>query len=364
MARLSDGAGRKQSRKKAALALQSAPSMIPSVGDKAIEAENYQDQHHNWSVYQAEGAAAPRLSQKTESSNLVESGSNLPEAVSIIILRAAIGKVLIERKQNPSQKARLEPLLEGLTNLLAQSVHARARAKDQMPMKVGDIWSSDGNLSPLSLSDEIKKLYGLTNYINIDEGVDDSFSSNKAANIIESLKRGFLGSGDRDSSLNSIVDRIDQLRDFALYSESQEDIRSLASSLFPEWNIPEADRQTSLDISLPNEAPEFYQGLRGPETPPEFVNRVYGQWLGNGIDRAHIKKLDPKLYVAIDNWSRKNEWPSDVDLPTRGAQNQRTLERLRAAAPDGKVSTVVGDFTAREAARIRSAAQRESAKRQ
>lgn len=116
---------------------------------------------------------------------------------------------------------------------------------------------------------------------------------------------------------------------------------------------------------LPTEAPEIYQGLRGPETPPEFVKRVYAPWLGQGLDRAHIKHLDPKLYTAIDNWTRKpgNQWPADVDLPTRGEQTRRTIDQLKQEAPDGRIGKVLGDFTAREAQRIRAAVRRQEQKR-
>lgn len=126
---------------------------------------------------------------------------------------------------------------------------------------------------------------------------------------------------------------------------------------------PEAVQSDPMPI--PTKAPEIYGGLRGPETPPEFVKRVYAPWLGQGLDRAHIKHLDPKLYTAIDNWTRKpgNEWPADVDLPTRGAQTRRTIEQLKQEAPDGRIGKVLGDFTAREAQRIRAAVRRQEQKR-
>lgn len=113
-------------------------------------------------------------------------------------------------------------------------------------------------------------------------------------------------------------------------------------------------------LPLPDAAPEIYQGLRGPETPPAFVQRVYGPWLGHGLDRAHIRHLDPKLSAAIDNWMSRpgNEWPAEVDLPTRSEQNRRVVERLRAQAPDGDINKVIGSFTMREAERLRSAAKR------
>jgi len=127
-------------------------------------------------------------------------------------------------------------------------------------------------------------------------------------------------------------------------------------------NASHADAQSATSglVKLPDAAPETYQGLRGPETPPAFVQRVYGPWLGHGLDRAHIRHLDPKLSAAIDNWMSRpgNEWPPEVDLPTRSEQNRRVVEQLRAQAPDGDINKVIGSFTMREAERLRSAAKR------
>lgn len=112
--------------------------------------------------------------------------------------------------------------------------------------------------------------------------------------------------------------------------------------------------ELSSPIVLPTEAPELYSGLRGPETPPEFVERVYGQWLGKGLTRATIRTLDPTLYQAIVNWSRKNEWPIEVDLPTLKEQNSRDIARLS----QGSGKDVLGKFTGKEAARLGAAIAR------
>lgn len=123
-------------------------------------------------------------------------------------------------------------------------------------------------------------------------------------------------------------------------------IRKLAEKLFPELKHDAAGFSASpYGLALPTEAPETYQGLRGPETPPEFVKRVYGPWLGQGLTRADIRKLDPKLSVAITNWLSRpgNEWPVDVDLPTKSEQTTRWVERIKqegvAAAIEGLPAT-------------------------
>ena len=120
--------------------------------------------------------------------------------------------------------------------------------------------------------------------------------------------------------------------------------------------FPELAKSSSPSFDLPTQAPEIYQGRRGPDTPPEFVQRVYGQWLGRGLTRAHIRNLDPKLYTAIDNWLKKPgcDWPSDVDLPTLKEQNDRDVARLST----GDGLEILGRFTGKEAARLGAAISR------
>lgn len=158
--------------------------------------------------------------------------------------------------------------------------------------------------------------------------------------------------------------RLDKLEQ-ALNAEGYDGapIRRLVEELFPELtqDVSMPGVETPLaspdSVPLPTKAPETYQGLRGPETPPEFVKRVYGPWLGQGLTRADIRKLDPKLSVAITNWLSRpgNAWPADVDLPTKAEQN----ERLLSAGPEA-IREHLGKFTGqealREAARINAAA--------
>lgn len=56
------------------------------------------------------------------------------------------------------------------------------------------------------------------------------------------------------------------------------------------------DDNPSMD-ELPTQAPEFYKTRENrKEKPPEFIKRVYGEWLGKGLLRPHIKQLDFSLY--------------------------------------------------------------------
>lgn len=130
--------------------------------------------------------------------------------------------------------------------------------------------------------------------------------------------------------------------------------------------LPSAHPFTSDGVVLPTEPPERYQGLRGPETPPVFVQRVYGEWLGHGLSRAHIRQLDPTLYQAIVNWTRKpeNEWPADVDLPTLKEQNTRWADRVGKDGIMSAVDGLSGQEAVREARRLTNLRHRRSKEQQ
>lgn len=158
----------------------------------------------------------------------------------------------------------------------------------------------------------------------------------------------------------SVDERLQKLEEFAI-SNSGKGVAEFAKILLPE--LQASQTVVAAQPALPSEAPEIYAGLRGPETPPDFITRVYGEWLGHGLTRAHIRKLDPSLYQAIDNWSRKNPWPDDVDLPTVKEQNAREIAALKEQAGAGGLNEVLGHFSAREAGRIRSNIGRHEGKR-
>lgn len=53
---------------------------------------------------------------------------------------------------------------------------------------------------------------------------------------------------------------------------------------------------------------------RGGRSAVEFLKRVYGQHgLGNGLNKVHIRKHDPKLYMALLNWARDVAKKQELD---------------------------------------------------
>ncbi|WP_155988070.1 hypothetical protein [Brevundimonas sp. EAKA] len=106
--------------------------------------------------------------------------------------------------------------------------------------------------------------------------------------------------------------------------------------------------------ALPDVAPALWaKDKRAGETPPDFIRRVYEPWIGKGLVRPHIKRLDIQLYVALTNWLRKNDMPDDLNLPTLKEANDRLAAQLEAG-----VRPSYGELSAREASRLNGVLQR------
>ena len=113
----------------------------------------------------------------------------------------------------------------------------------------------------------------------------------------------------------------------------QEHAQALTTALVAELEqqqfaiSPAASLDVANHVSLPAEAPEIYTGIRSGEAPPDFIRRVYAPWVGNGLTKADLRKLDPGLYRALYNWvGRGNALPDDLPLPTRQEANDKLVE--------------------------------------
>jgi hypothetical protein len=93
------------------------------------------------------------------------------------------------------------------------------------------------------------------------------------------------------------------------------------------------------------------------ESPIDFIRREYSPWLGKGLSRPFIRKLDKSLYAALCNWISENgDLPEDIDLPTRKQLNDRRLEEVGYASGGASAEQ-------REALRLYQAARRRSSVR-
>ncbi len=121
----------------------------------------------------------------------------------------------------------------------------------------------------------------------------------------------------------------------------------------PQW-AGNASRLASRDMPpLPKKAPALWSKHKQPgDTPPAFIARHYGPWLGRGLTRPDVNRLDPQLYRALYNWlQRGNELPKGFQLPTLEETNDKWAERVRRGE-----ASVSGDSS--ELARVASALRR------
>lgn len=91
------------------------------------------------------------------------------------------------------------------------------------------------------------------------------------------------------------------------------------------------DRAASLParLPLPEEAPALWaKDKQKGDTPVTFIQRHYAPWLGKGLSRPDIRRLDPQLYMALANWLRGNPLPEGFDLPTKKQVTDSIAEKF------------------------------------
>jgi hypothetical protein len=140
-----------------------------------------------------------------------------------------------------------------------------------------------------------------------------------------------------DSSHESRVTRIssllsevaDLMRQEGIEKEALHHLRQLQMRVRFAASAMHYHSQTS--AALPKRAPEYWLKRESPsENPVAFIQRAYRPWLGRGLTRAHLRQLDSSLYEALKRWLKTNEWPADVDLPTK----KELIDRRVAEAQD------------------------------
>lgn len=149
-----------------------------------------------------------------------------------------------------------------------------------------------------------------------------------------------------DSELElEIIDRIESYaRSLELDSDGKHGLYSRLITAFQKAR----DGSDPIHEHILRVQPVKWKGKRGrgggPESPVEFIRRVYGpqggNWLGHGLTRAHITRYDPTLSQAYGNWVRRH--PEDIlDLPTlsKAGQGEKSdaqyLSEIRARAARG-----------------------------
>lgn len=76
----------------------------------------------------------------------------------------------------------------------------------------------------------------------------------------------------------------------------------------------------------PSELWEHRTGRK--ENPVAFLRRVYAPWLGRGMTRADLRRIDLPLYRAFSAWLRRHPEDPVAELPSLSEAIDRKIERL------------------------------------
>jgi len=117
-----------------------------------------------------------------------------------------------------------------------------------------------------------------------------------------------------------------------------EAMRRLKPELFESFQLAISQKAVSDELSdnLPSVAPALWEErATGREvSPADFIRQHYAPWLGQGLTRAYIGKLDEKLYVAYARQISRSPEKALAELPSEPRQKrnnaEEALERIRA----------------------------------
>lgn len=120
-------------------------------------------------------------------------------------------------------------------------------------------------------------------------------------------------------------DRIARLSDYCR-ANPDKDLARCVRDLFPELVALEELESVP---PLPEQPPARWKTARlESETPPEFVRRIYGVWLGKGFTKAHLRQLDFLCYEALGVWSKTHDMPSGFVLPSLREHNDAWIQKV------------------------------------
>lgn len=110
--------------------------------------------------------------------------------------------------------------------------------------------------------------------------------------------------------------------------------------------------------SIPDHAPQLWKDgreitLHLPSgevrkqtfNPVQFIRAIYGRWIGRGLTRRHLNKLDPDLYRALSVWEHRHPEDRLMELPTL------------AEEIDAKIAALAHEFSPDELRKLGSTLQ-------
>jgi hypothetical protein len=153
----------------------------------------------------------------------------------------------------------------------------------------------------------------------------------RAIGDITTTKEGRIASKPTDEEFSgTVAERLARLDEYvAKHPEKtpSESLQQLAPEIL-DW-AAEASRPSRQAEAppLPKKAPELWKNRKSGETPPVFVERVYGPWLGEGLTRTFLHSADKPLYNALAKWAERHG-NFGVELPKGKAETADWADRV------------------------------------
>ena len=146
-------------------------------------------------------------------------------------------------------------------------------------------------------------------------------SSEKSEDVGGTERDDFLGSIDR--LLKTVAELME--KEPALDRQAFEHLRQLRVRIRFAMQAAASD---PVNVILAARPPKFTDRVDKHESATDFLRREYSQWLGTGLLRSDLKKIDKSLYDALNNWAAKHgPLPADIDLPTKTALIDTKLKK-------------------------------------
>lgn len=104
---------------------------------------------------------------------------------------------------------------------------------------------------------------------------------------------------------------------------------------------------------LPDRAPELYKDRADKaESAPDFVRKVYGEFLDGRLTFKDLGMLDPPLKQALYNWEKNGNGPlpQDLNLKSMPVLNEETISKMSPAIQD-EVAKLGGVIAKRRSAK-------------
>lgn len=81
----------------------------------------------------------------------------------------------------------------------------------------------------------------------------------------------------------------------------------------------------------PRKAPALWAKRKDTTlSPAVFTRQTYGDWIGAGLTRRHLKELDPQLYQALSVWEHRHPEDRIDELPTQSEAIDQIIDVLGA----------------------------------